>query len=315
MTVSTEYHIPVMVEEVCQYLLTDFSGVYIDGTLGGGGHAEALLNQLAPAGRVIGLDRDAEALAFTQNRLAAFAPRLTLVQRNFSEIRQVVIDLNLGQIDGLLLDLGVSSFQLDEQRRGFSYLGAGSLDMRMSQAAGLTAADVLNTYSEQELVRIFFEYGEERFSRRIVRKVIAARKSARIEQSGLLQDIIKSVVPRNLQIKSLARIYQALRIEVNQELSSLEKCLSEVLSIIKPSGRIVVIAYHSLEDRIVKQFFRQEARQCTCPPQLPICVCGAARQRLKILTKKAISPGDSELQMNSRSRSARLRAAEKVANV
>lgn len=307
---AADFHIPVMIEEVCQYLLTDLSGVYVDGTLGGGGHTEAILNRLTPSGRVIGMDRDAEALAFTQNRLAGFGTRLTTVNANFSEIQPVCARLNL-KIDGLLLDLGVSSFQLDEPRRGFSYLGAGALDMRMSQAADLTAADVLNSYAEPELVRIFFEYGEERFSRRIVRRIMDVRRAARIEQSEVLQEIIKSVVPYHQQIKSLARIYQALRIEVNQELVHLEKCLSNMLAIIRPGGRIVVIAYHSLEDRIVKQFFRQEARQCTCPPQFPICVCGS-RQQLKILTKKAIFPGESEIQMNSRSRSARLRAAERM---
>ena len=183
----------------------------------------------------------------------------------------------------------------------------------MSQEEDQTAADILNSYAERDLVEIFFKYGEERYSRRIARKIVDARKFARIEKTEILRDIIESVVSGKQQIKSLARIYQALRIEVNQELSSIEKCLREVVSLIKPKGRIVIIAYHSLEDRIVKQFFKQEALQCTCPPQLPICVCGARRQ-LKILTKKAVLPVDSEIRKNSRARSARLRAAEKVDN-
>lgn len=311
--ITDDYHVPVMVSEVCRYLLTNASGVYVDGTLGGGGHTAALLDRLDSRGRVVGLDRDDDSLAFARTRLAAKKSRFTTVKSNFDEIRNVLAALKVDLIDGLLLDLGVSSFQLDQPDRGFRYLGTGSLDMRMSQDDSVSAADILNDYSEQDLVRIFFEFGEERFSRRIARRVVAARRMSRIEKTEDLRHIIESVVPGNQQIKSLARIYQALRIEVNQELHHLKKCLIDVVSLIKPNGRIVVISYHSLEDRIVKQFFKQEAQKCTCPPQLPVCVCGA-RRRLKILTKKAISPGDSEIQTNPRARSARLRAAEKVEN-
>lgn len=307
---ENNYHVPVMLEEVLGFLVTDKDGVYVDGTLGGGGHSAALLDCLGAAGMVVGLDRDIDALCFAEKRLQKFGSRFRAVQSNFREIPQVLADLGIKQISGFLLDLGVSSFQIDTVSRGFSYQVPAKLDMRMSQDQALTAEDVINSYDEQALVRIFFEYGEERFARRITRRVIQGRKTGRIVDSEMLRTIVQAAVPFRQQVKSVARVFQALRIEVNQELVSLEEGLREVVAFLKPGGRIVVIAYHSLEDRIVKRFFREEARECVCPPQFPKCICGARRQ-LKLVTRKAVKPGELEIQSNSRSRSARLRAAEK----
>lgn len=308
---AKNYHEPVLLKESVDCLLWRESGTFVDGTLGGGGHAEAILRKLSADSRLIGIDRDDDAIQFASKRLAQFHDQFIAVNSNFREITKILGELDLSAIDGILLDLGVSSYQIDAPERGFTYQATSRLDMRMSQSIGLTAAQVLNTYSETDLANVIYRYGEERFSRKIARQIVAERKQKAFEYSDDLKQIIEKILPYSQQIKSLSRVFQALRIEVNQELISLEQCLKDVISVLNPGGRIVIISYHSLEDRIVKQFFRQEAEECKCPPQFPRCVCGA-RRRLNIITRKPIVPVSTEIEVNSRARSARLRVAERI---
>ncbi|MCI0515309.1 16S rRNA (cytosine(1402)-N(4))-methyltransferase RsmH [candidate division KSB1 bacterium] len=311
MAASGTFHIPVLAEVVCEYLITAPNGIYVDGTLGGGGHAHALLSRLGPGGRVIGLDWDDAAIGCAESRLAEYRDRIQIIPENYRFAGKQLTNRQITEIDGFLLDLGVSSYQIDTVGRGFSFQNPAPLDMRMSATQELTAAEILHQYSERALADIFYRFGEERFARRIARRIVEQRKSGKIADSQSLGEIIRAVVPPPLQIKSLARIFQALRIEVNRELANLEAGLKGILPFIKPGGRLVVIAYHSLEDRLVKQFFRAESQVCQCPPQFPHCVCGAKGQ-LKMITRKAVQPTEAEMQRNPRARSARLRVAEKV---
>ena len=311
MQYGSEYHIPVMPDEVLSFLVNNRDGLFIDGTSGGGGHSEAILNTLNSAGRVLGLDVDPDALAFSQNRLASYGQRFQAVEANFRNVAAVVADLGVAGIDGILLDLGVSSHQIDDAARGFSFQLPADLDMRMSVNQKVTAADIVNQYTERELADLFFRYGEERLSRKIAGRIVAKRQQVPITTSGQLKEIVISSVPFTQQVKSLARIFQALRIAVNDELESLRQCLADVVDCLLPGGRIVVLSYHSLEDRIVKEFFRNEAPHCICPRSFPQCVCGQPG-RLKILTRKIVKPGEAEVAENARARSARLRAAEKL---
>lgn len=304
------FHIPVLVNEVCEYLIWDENGIYIDGTVGGGGHAIALLTRLSAMARVIGIDRDEDALEYVKKRIKDPDNRFISKQGNFRQIDQLVKELGYEKVHGVFLDLGVSSHQIDMPARGFSYRHDGPLDMRMSSEQVFTAEKVINTYSEKELIRIFKEYGEEKFARLIAKRIIEQRKKRSIETTQALRELIGSVIPRQRQVKTFSRIFQALRIEVNQELNSIESALAASLVILREGGRLVVISYHSLEDRIIKQFFKREEEACTCPQQFPECVCGK-KKRLEILTKKVVIPNNAEVQANPRARSAKLRAAQK----
>jgi 16S rRNA (cytosine1402-N4)-methyltransferase len=304
------YHIPVLRKEVAELLITDPGGVYIDGTLGGGGHAEYLLQKISDTGRYIGLDLDAQAIAFAQKRLQRFK-NISFFQSNFRDVAQIVTDTGITSVNGLLLDLGVSSYQIDTAQRGFSYLLDGEIDMRMNQTTSRSAKDILNTSPEEELSDIFFHFGEEKRARKLARLIVDQRKKQPIKDTIQLRKLVERIAHPKYVVKSLARVFQALRIAVNEELENLSQILAASLDVIKPGGRIAVIAYHSLEDRIVKRFFRLEAEPCICPPELPQCVCGRLA-RIKIITKKPIRASAQEIAENSRARSALLRVGEVI---
>jgi 16S rRNA (cytosine1402-N4)-methyltransferase len=303
-----------MAEEAIRFLSPKPGGIYVDGTLGGAGHALRILEASSPDGKLIGFDLDEEALRAAAERLRPFSGRTRLVHANFSSIAEVLDEAGIGHIDGLLLDLGVSSHQLDMGERGFSFREDAPLDMRMDRGLGLTARDLVNSLAEADLARIIREYGEERWAKRIASFIAAARVQAPIETTMGLVDVIKGAVPRGAweaRLHPATRTFQALRIAVNNELASLEKGLGLGVRFLKSGGRAVVISFHSLEDRIVKNSFRGLAGGCDCPRDLPRCVCGGKRI-LKVLTGKPVQPGPAELEANPRARSARLRAAEKL---
>lgn len=304
---DSSYHIPVLRDRAIDLVLTRPDGIYVDGTLGGGGHTAALLARLDAHGRVFGFDQDADALRHCAQRFAT-DPRLTLIHENVAQIGSVLAAHEVKSIDGLLLDLGVSSHQIDIPERGFSFRFDGPLDMRMNHDATMTAAELIATSSEAELARILFTYGEERQSRRIAR---ALAQAGSIESTSRLREVVTAVVSPAHVNKTLARVFQALRIAVNNELDVLERTLRDALDLLAVGGRLVVISYHSLEDRMVKLFLRQAARNCVCPPTLPVCVCGTVA-RVKILTTRHIEADDDEVRGNQRARSARLRAGEKI---
>lgn len=285
----------------------------MDCTVGGGGHTKLLLDKSAPAGLVIGFDQDNTALEFTRRKFADYGERVTLVHANFREIRRVAASLQVEAVDGIVFDLGVSSPQFDVAERGFSYRADAPLDMRMDQTISKTAADVVNELDEAELAKIFFEYGEERFSRAIARALVRERAKARIETTERLAEIVKLSIPaaaRRSGPHPARRVFQALRIEVNDELGALDEALDGAFEILAPGGRIGVITFHSLEDRIVKRRFAKWCKGCTCPPEFPVCVCGK-EPLADLVTRKAITPGEVELSRNQRSRSAKLRVVQK----
>ncbi len=307
-------HIPVLAAEVLQYLAVAEGGTYIDGTLGGGGHAAMILDSLGDRGRLIGFDRDSTAIAAASESLARFGDRFIAVNRNFSEMESALSDLGIQAVDGFLLDLGVSSHQLDTVERGFSFQKDASLDMRMDRRSSRTAADLVNTLSHGELARIIREYGEERWAGRIASFICKAREDGPLETTFQLADLIKAAIPRKAweeRIHPATRTFQGLRIAVNEELESLETGLGSAVTLLKPGGRGVVISFHSLEDRIVKQMFRRLAGGCVCPRDLPVCVC-SSRPQVKVLTAKPVMAKEDELAINTRSRSAKLRAVEKL---
>ncbi len=303
-------HVPVLLQEVLHYLQPRPGGTYIDATVGGGGHAEAILQASAPDGRLLGLDADPAALGRSHRRLHRFEHRVVLVHANFDQLQLIAEREGFVPADGVLMDLGVSSDQLEAADRGFSFLKPGPLDMRMDPSLPLTAADLVNTLSEEELAQLIRTYGEEPRARRIARAIVQARP---IHTTTELAEVIARAVPRRpgQRLHPATRTFQALRIVVNDELGALERALPQALDVLRPGGRLVVIAFHSLEDRIVKQFFRQEARDCICPPRQPVCTCGH-KARVRILTRKPVVPSEAEIQANPRSRSAKLRAVEKV---
>jgi 16S rRNA (cytosine1402-N4)-methyltransferase len=307
---NSSFHVPVLSEEVIEYIISDKSGIYVDCTLGGGGHSELILNKLSGNATLIGIDQDKDAIFNAKKKLTRFK-QVQLVQDNFKNLKHILIELKINQIDGLLLDLGVSSFQIDSKQRGFSYNVDSKLDMRMNQNDFLTAADILNNYSNEELIKIFFDYGEEKKSKSITNLIIKEREKEQFESTFQLRQIIEKVVNRKYKIKSFSRIFQALRIEVNQELESLKLLLDDSLIFLKKGGRLAVISYHSLEDRIVKRFLKYWENPCVCPKELPVCGCGKTPQ-IKILTKKAIRASSAEVNRNSRARSALLRVGEKL---
>jgi 16S rRNA (cytosine1402-N4)-methyltransferase len=303
-----------MPDEVIRFLAPKPGGIYVDGTLGGAGHALRILEASSPDGRVIGFDLDEEALRAAAERLLSYGERARLIHANFSNIAEKLDGSGIEHIDGLLLDLGVSSHQLDMGERGFSFREDAPLDMRMDRSSGASAADLVNSLPEDELARIIRDYGEERWAKRIAAFIAAARIQAPIETTMGLVDIIKGAIPRGAweeRLHPATRTFQGLRIAVNDELASLEKGLDSGVRALNRGGRAVVISFHSLEDRIVKNCFRNLARGCNCPRDFPRCVCGN-KPLLKVLTGKPVKPGETELVENPRSRSARLRAAERI---
>ncbi|MGE4344398.1 MAG: 16S rRNA (cytosine(1402)-N(4))-methyltransferase RsmH [Geoalkalibacter sp.] len=307
-------HVPVMPDEVIAYLAPRSGGLYLDGTLGGAGHARLVLEASSPDGRLVGLDRDLSAITRAQGVLAPFADRIDLRHCNFAQMEQVARELGIDGFDGILLDLGVSSYQLDEAERGFSFRVDAPLDMRMDDSAGPTAADVLAEEDEKELARIFREFGEERYARRIARRIVAQREQEPLVSTGQLAELVRDAVPGGhvpARIHPATRVFQALRIYVNDELRFVEQGLEQAVSLLRPGGRLVVISFHSLEDRRVKHFFRELATGCTCPPRIPMCVCGK-QPSVRLLTRRGVRAGESEIAFNSRSRSAILRAVEKL---
>jgi 16S rRNA (cytosine1402-N4)-methyltransferase len=303
---TDNYHLPVMKSEVLDLLAVHGDGLYVDGTLGGGGHSQAMLEA---GGKVIGIDRDPEAIRYAVERLSTYGDRFEAHEARFSEMASVVSE-SAGEVDGVLLDLGISSRMIDEPSRGFSYREDGPLLMTMGEG-GTTARDIINDYDEGELVRILRIYGEERRARSIVRAIVARRAEAAVETTSDLADIVERSVGGRAPQKSKARVFQALRIVVNDEIGELKSGLAAALELLAPGGRICVISYHSLEDREVKNFFRDNEYHCICPRGLPICRCGG-KPLLKVLTRKAMGPGDEETARNPRARSAKLRAAEKL---
>ncbi len=307
-------HLPVMPAQVLHYLAPQSGSIYVDGTVGGAGHAAMLLEASAPDGLLIGFDQDPAALDAAATRLERFGKRVRLIRGNFAGMGGHLAALGITAIDGFLLDLGVSSHQLDAEERGFSFRADAPLDMRMDPDLAASAVDLVNGLPEDELARIIREYGEERWAKRIAAFIVKARAEAPITNTLQLVDVIKGAIPRakwEERIHPATRTFQALRIAVNDELGSLERGLSAGLGLLKKGGRAVVISFHSLEDRIVKESFRALARGCICPKELPRCVCGKAPQ-LKILTGRPVMAGESEVTANPRARSAKLRAAEKL---
>lgn len=307
---STLFHTPVLAETAIDWLVTETEGKYLDGTGGGGGHLERLLKRLGPAASVLGLDRDPQAIAAAGERIGDDG-RLRLKQGLFGELVHHAAGEGMLPLDGILLDLGVSSRQLDDPARGFTYREDAPLDMRMGPESGTTAAELLARCSEEELERIFRDGGEVRDAGRIARAVIRVRLSAPLERSVELRRLVEELTPPKHLTKVLSQLFQALRIEVNDELGQLETVLTTSVDGLRPGGRLVVIAYHSLEDRRVKQFFRDEARGCTCPPDFPVCACGAV-PRLRVLTRRVVKASQEEISTNPRARSARLRVAERA---
>jgi len=301
-------HEPVLLDEVLENLITDRAGIYLDATVGHGGHSLEILNKLSPEGKLIGTDRDQEALLIAKKNLKSFENQVILSQVSFSQLEGFLSQQNIRQISGFLFDLGMGSWQIESEERGFSYLKEGPLDMRMDRKQSLTAYDVVNRYSEEKLVWIFKNYGEEKFAKKIARAI--KNSNTEIKTTLDLRKIVEKVVRTNL-IKSLARVFQALRIEINQELDELKKGIAAAVKFLRPQGRVALISYHSLEDRIVKETFRELAKGCKCPPTLPVCVCGA-KPELKILNKKPIIPSEKEKKQNPKSRSAKLRVGVKV---
>jgi len=306
-------HIPVLLNQVLEYLIVDPDGTYIDATVGGGGHSEGILKRLTPKGKLICIDRDEDALRYSKERFKKFGPKVSFFKVNFGDLSPFLIDLRLNNISGFLFDLGLCSLQLENPERGFSYLKEGPLDMRMNTSQTKKAFDVVNQYSPEELSKIFFEYGEERYSKSIAKEIVKRRKKEKIKTTTQLKEIIESKVNPKYKVKSLSRIFQAIRIEVNDELKELEKGLNSAVDFLKPGGRICVVSYHSLEDRLVKTIFNRLSKGCICPPEFPKCVCGreSTKPELKILTKKPIKPEKEEIEKNRKAKSAKLRIAEK----
>ncbi len=308
-------HQPVLMSQTLNSLKLRPGGVYLDGTLGGGGHTEAILQATEPDGKVIGLDQDDEALAAASQRLKPFGERFCPIRANFAEMEQVLAAEGIAGLDGVLLDIGVSSHQLDEPDRGFSYMQDGPLDMRMDRRGGQTAADLVAELSESELANLIYRYGEEKFSRRIARRIVEQRAQTPIESTKQLAELISAAIPAAQRRKEkqhpAKRTFQALRIAVNDELGVLERGLVAAFASLKSGGRLSVITFHSLEDRIVKNYFAGLAKGCECPPEFPVCVCGKQPQAL-LITRRPQTATEDELQSNPRARSAKLRTVEKL---
>ncbi len=305
-------HKPVLLHETIDSLRVKPDGIYVDGTLGGGGHAYELCSRLGPQGRLIGIDQDDDAVAAAGERLAVYGDRVAIVRSNYEQMGQVLDGLGIGKVDGIYLDLGVSSFQFDTAERGFSYREDAPLDMRMDRRQALTAADVVGSYTEEELARIIRDYGEERFAGPIARQIVKRRKQTPVETTGQLAEIIKEAVPMKFRAVGghpARRTFQALRIEVNRELEVLENSIDAMIARLAPKGRLSIITFHSLEDRIVKNRFRENENPCICPPDFPVCMCGR-KSRGTVITRRPIVPAEEEIEENKRCRSAKLRVFE-----
>ena len=305
-------HQSVLLEEVIQALRPHSEGVYVDGTIGAGGHAAALLSASAPHGRLFGFDQDKNALDIAKQRLAEFGDRVHLLHSNFDQLERLATQHHFPPIDGILLDLGVSSMQFDRPERGFSFQADGPLDMRMDETGGQTAADLVNHLPERELADLIYRYGEERRSRRIARAIVKARPIRRTtELAQVVSGAMAAKGRHQTKIHPATRTFQALRIAVNDELGALERALPQAIKLLKPGGRLAVISFHSLEDRIVKQYFRQESQDCICPPEQPVCTC-RHKASIHIITKRPIMPSSAEVNVNPRARSAKLRVVELI---
>ncbi len=309
----TFQHYSVLLQETIEGLKIRPDGIYVDGTLGGGGHALEAAKQLTAGGRLIGIDQDADAIQAATARLQDYSDRVSIVRNNYENFHQVLQDLSIEAVDGIYLDLGVSSYQLDEGDRGFSYRVDAPLDMRMDQRNPVTAADIVNDYSEAELFHMIRNYGEDRFAQNIAKHIVAYRQTKRIESTLELADIISGAIPARIRATSghpAKRTFQAIRIELNRELDVLENTLDQMIDDLREGGRLCVITFHSLEDRIVKNKFRTAEKPCICPPEFPVCTCGR-KSKGRVITRKPILPSAEELSENRRSQSAKLRIFEK----
>ena len=305
-------HYSVLLQETITNLNIKADGVYVDGTLGGGGHALEVAKRLSEGGRLFGIDQDDAALQAAEERLSAYQDRVTLVRSNYCNIREALAQYGVEQVDGIVLDLGVSSYQLDTEERGFSYRFDTKLDMRMDRRQTLTAHTIVNQYTEQELYRIIRDYGEEQFAKNIAKHIVRFREEKQIETTGELNEIIKAAIPAKMRQNGhpSKRTFQAIRIECNRELEVLRDSLDTMIEMLAPEGRLCIITFHSLEDRLVKAAFKRSENPCTCPPEFPVCICGKKPQG-RAVTKKPILPTEEELRENSRSKSAKLRVFEK----
>lgn len=307
-------HKPVLFDECMENLNIKADGIYVDGTLGGAGHSLGIAKSLNKNGTLIGIDRDVEALAVSKQRLADVNPKVIFINDNHKNIKNILSNLGIYKADGILLDLGVSSYQLDNKDRGFSYRFDAPLDMRMNTNDKMTAKTVVNECTKEELIKIFRDYGEEKWATRIAEFIVVERKNKPIETTFELVDIIKAAVPAGAREEKghpAKRVFQAIRIYVNEEISELENAVRNAIDSLNVGGRLCIITFHSLEDRIVKEVFNEEAKPCICPPDFPTCVCGK-KSRIKLINKKPILPTDEELEVNLRAHSAKLRVAEKI---
>ena len=307
-------HVSVLLEETIEGLNINPDGVYVDGTLGGGGHSYEICKRLSEKGRLIGIDQDGDALEAARKRLSEFEDRITLVRSNYCEIETILKDLGVSKVDGIVLDLGVSSYQLDNLDRGFSYKSDAPLDMRMDQRQVITAKNIVNEYSENDLFRIIRDYGEDKFAKNIAKHIVQVREEKPIETTLQLAEVIKGAIPAKIRAKKghpAKQTFQAIRIELNRELEVLEDSLERMIDLLNPGGRLSVITFHSLEDRIVKNVFRTCQDPCICPPEFPVCVCGR-KSKGQVVTKKPILPTDKETEENPRAKSAKLRVFEKA---
>ncbi len=307
-------HYSVLLEETIENLNIKPDGIYVDGTLGGGGHSYQIAKRLGAGGRLIGIDQDADAIAAATERLAEFSDKVTIIRSNYANMKEELYAIGIEHVDGIILDLGVSSFQLDTPERGFTYREADApLDMRMDSRQSLTAKDIVNEYSEMDLYRIIRDYGEDKFAKNIAKHIVSERQKKPIETTGELTEIIRASIPMKVQMTGghpAKRTFQAIRIELNKELEVLQNNLDEMIDLLNPEGRICIITFHSLEDRIVKTNFKKNEDPCTCPKDFPVCVCGKVSKG-KVITRKPILPGEEELEENSRSKSAKLRVFER----
>ena len=307
-------HKSVLLYETVDELNIKPDGIYVDGTLGGGGHSYEIAGRLSEGGRLIGIDQDEDAIKAASKRLEPYMDRVTIVRNNYCNMDKVLDELGIDKVDGIMLDLGVSSYQLDAADRGFTYNVDTALDMRMDQRQEITAKDIVNEYSEFDLYRIIRDYGEDRFAKNIAKHIVAARQEKPIETTFELNDIIKAAIPMKVRATGghpSKRTYQAIRIELNKELEVLENSIDMMIDRLKPEGRLCIITFHSLEDRIVKTRFRNNENPCTCPPSFPACVCGKVPKG-RVITRKSVVPTDEEINENSRSKSSKLRVFERV---
>ena len=308
-------HYSVLLNETIENLNIKPDGIYVDGTLGGGGHAYQVASRLSEKGRLIGIDQDADAIAAAGERLKEFGDKITIIRSNYANMKEELHRIGVEKVDGIVLDLGVSSFQLDTPERGFTYRDENApLDMRMDDRQSLTAKDIVNGYSEMDLYRIIRDYGEDKFAKNIAKHIVQERAQKPIETTGELTEIIRASIPMKVQVTGghpAKRTFQAIRIELNKELEVLQNNLDDMIDLLNPGGRICIITFHSLEDRIVKTNFKRNENPCTCPSDFPVCVCGK-KSKGKVVTRKPILPSEEELEVNSRSKSAKLRVFERV---